>query len=422
MKNKDDIKNTAEEPIDTKTEENIDDDDLDNQIVGKEKLLDFQLVKNYISEKDDEEDDEETEDEVDERVMFNKRSPKNNKKRSGKGRVIAIVLSCIAVFIIAVALICLHDIIALFKPMDNAKQFKIEQGQSISEISEKLNNDKIIDYPILFDSYCRVTGKGNKIQIGTFNLSPGMSYKSILDKITDSSQSKNKSMLLFNEGIDMFDLKKKNENVIKELNNKEIYSSFDFYKQLPEDKISSAYFPMEGFCAPNSYDISMEDPSSVAKSVFVQTDKLFKETKLNEVQSSEEVYKIITLASIIEKESYGAKDMSKISSVLHNRLNNSNEYPKLECDPTRKYGEKIDKELKTKNITDSNIPKEYNTYNCKGLPKGPICNPSKDAILAAMNPEKTEYYYFCANIKTKETFFSKTYEEHKQNLVKAGLK
>ena len=63
----------------------------------------------------------------------------------------------------------------------------------------------------------------------------------------------------------------------------------------------------------------------------------------------------------------------------------------------------------------------YDTYNCKGLPAGPICNPGLDAINAVLNPEETEYYYFCNNLDTGKAYFAKTLEEHEKNLVKAGL-
>ena len=63
----------------------------------------------------------------------------------------------------------------------------------------------------------------------------------------------------------------------------------------------------------------------------------------------------------------------------------------------------------------------YDTYKCKGLPAGPICNPGMAAINAVLEPKKTDYYYFCNNLKTGETFYAKTLDEHEENLVKAGL-
>ena len=74
-----------------------------------------------------------------------------------------------------------------------------------------------------------------------------------------------------------------------------------------------------------------------------------------------------------------------------------------------------------KSIIDNDKVDSYNTYKCSGLPAGPICNPSVKAIKAAIYPNQTDYYYFCANINTKEVFYASDYEQHKQNLIKSGV-
>ena len=63
----------------------------------------------------------------------------------------------------------------------------------------------------------------------------------------------------------------------------------------------------------------------------------------------------------------------------------------------------------------------YDTYVCMGLPAGPVCNPGLDAINAVLYHEDTDYYYFCNNLETGESFFAETYKQHKKNLKKAGL-
>lgn len=63
----------------------------------------------------------------------------------------------------------------------------------------------------------------------------------------------------------------------------------------------------------------------------------------------------------------------------------------------------------------------YNTYKSNGLPPGPICSPGLAAIKAVLWPKETNYYYFCANIETKEVYYAETYEEHVNNLLAAGI-
>ena len=132
------------------------------------------------------------------------------------------------------------------------------------------------------------------------------------------------------------------------------------------------------------------------------------------------LHELLTLASIIQAEAPNVEEMARVSSVYHNRLNNSSVFPKLQADPTRDYANEIILE----NLGDrlSSIALEYNTYESDSLPPGPINNPGIDAILAALAPADTPYYYFCTNLQTGEFYYAETLEEHNQNVYKAGLR
>ena len=122
---------------------------------------------------------------------------------------------------------------------------------------------------------------------------------------------------------------------------------------------------------------------------------------------------IITLASIIEKET-GAKEERKIvSSVFHNRLNKR---MPLQSDPTTIYGIW---DRYTGNITKDDLRQytPYNTYKIFGLPPGPICNPGKDSIIAALYPDSTTYLYFVSSNDGTHTF-SEDYGAHKKAVNK----
>jgi UPF0755 protein len=126
------------------------------------------------------------------------------------------------------------------------------------------------------------------------------------------------------------------------------------------------------------------------------------------------VDEILIIASLIEKEAGTQSDFFDISSVFNNRLNAPSKYPYLESDATVVYaihhetGERI-------NPTGQDMTYEspYNTYTNKGLPPGPIANPSASAIRAALYPSVTDYYYFFSE-STYVTHYSTTYEEHKK--------
>ncbi len=120
--------------------------------------------------------------------------------------------------------------------------------------------------------------------------------------------------------------------------------------------------------------------------------------------------KIITVASIIEKEAANRTEMPKISSVIFNRLNKK---MKLQMDGTLNYGQYSHTKVTPQRI--KNDLSRYNTYKHKGLPTIPICNVSKEAIISAINPVDTNYLYFMKNSKGTHNFSSK-YKEHIKNI------
>ena len=127
------------------------------------------------------------------------------------------------------------------------------------------------------------------------------------------------------------------------------------------------------------------------------------------------VHSMVTLASIIEKETGVPEERSVISSVFHNRLKRG---MRLESDPTVIYPIKdFDGNLTKKHLS---APSPYNTYKIRGLPPGPIANPGREAILAALYPAETDYLYFVSK-KDSTHKFSKRYSEHLRAIQKYQL-
>ena len=132
---------------------------------------------------------------------------------------------------------------------------------------------------------------------------------------------------------------------------------------------------------------------------------------------------VVTLASMVQKEAANVEDMYYVASVFLNRIRNSESFPKLESDVTILYVENEikpyieDGSLRYKRYADA-----YNTYNCNGIPAGPVCNPGLDAIDAVLNAAETNYFFFCANEDTGEVFYAETKEQHEENLILAELR
>ena len=118
------------------------------------------------------------------------------------------------------------------------------------------------------------------------------------------------------------------------------------------------------------------------------------------------------MASLIQAEARFTSEMPVIASVYYNRLRKGY---RLECDPTVIYAIGHHKNILT--YKDLKINSPYNTYKYYGLPPGPICNPGKMAIRAALAPAKTDYLYFVANTDGHH-LFAKSLREHEKNIRK----
>lgn len=352
-----------------------------------------------------------------------KKNEKNKKKH-----IIFLILASVFILMLTFVLITINEVYSCFKSNGYERVIDIPYGSSTKKISYILKENQIIDYPWLFSTYASANGIQN-LKYGTFNLNTSMSYDEIIGILSEDSNNVNQDKFVISEGSDMFTLCSSNEchkfisseEIVKELNNKENYSKYNFTKKISESEISKSYYPMEGFCAMATFYIdSKSDAKSIANNILRKTDELLSNLYDDISNSKMDLWEIMTIASIIEAETSNEDDMKNISSVLHNRYKNDS-YQSLKCDPTKKYALKIKENMEKYQNVDNGKVDSYNTYKCFGLPSGPICNPSIKAIKAAIYPNQTNYYYFCANINTKEVFYASDYEEHKQNLIKSGV-
>ena len=128
-----------------------------------------------------------------------------------------------------------------------------------------------------------------------------------------------------------------------------------------------------------------------------------------------EVQKIVTMASIIEKETAVAEERPLVASVYYNRLAQN---MALQADPSVIYAELLDGTYGgALHHSDMRFQSAYNTYAHPGLPPGPISNPGRTSLEAAMHPAKTDYYYFVSDGNSHHRF-SRSLEEHNQNVAR----
>ena len=193
----------------------------------------------------------------------------------------------------------------------------------------------------------------------------------------------------------------------------------NFEKQVKSS--SKKFYKMEGYFFPDTYQFYLEeDPKNVAKKVCKNFEYKVTPDMYGRMEDlGMTLDETITLASIVQAEASSSIDMKLVSSVFHNRLNNPDQFPLLQSDPTTNYVEEVIKpnlEIYSQSMCDA-----YDTYKGGGLPPGAICNPGIEAIQAVLYPRETDYYYFCSDLDTGEFFFATTLDEHEANLVKAHL-
>ncbi|MFU0826796.1 MAG: Endolytic murein transglycosylase [Lachnoclostridium sp.] len=184
-------------------------------------------------------------------------------------------------------------------------------------------------------------------------------------------------------------------------------NSIELPFNIPESEMRC--FRLEGYLYPDTYEFyRLSKGTDVINRILKNTkSKLTAEYKQKAESLGFTMDEIITMASLIEKEAPDRDTMRKVSSVIHNRLAIN---MKLQLDATVYYVERYIKPNISGDINRYNS--YYNTRKCSALPAGPICNPGKKAIEAALNPADTDYLYFYSD-KAGNYYFSATYEEIK---------
>lgn len=180
-------------------------------------------------------------------------------------------------------------------------------------------------------------------------------------------------------------------------------------------------FLLEGYVFPDTYEFYTDESAESVLARFLRNtqSKITEEMKEKAKKLGYSMDEIITLASIIQSEAGIVNEMGKVSSVLHNRLESA-DYGMLQCDVTINY---VNENILTSPYIKGDktrFSEYYNTYKKGGLPVGAICNPGADAINAALEPEKTDYFFFVTD-KDWNYYYASTYEEHLNNCKICGI-
>lgn len=303
--------------------------------------------------------------------------------------------------------------------------FSIESGSSLTRVSNHLEEKGLIHNRSVFKYYCDFLGFGQKIQSGEYKLSRAMNMTEIAEQLTMGDGKPITQKMTIIPGWSIEDI----ANYLAEkqfISDKQAFLAAcktgeqykDYYyinDVIHSPNVGQRKYVLEGYLSPNTYEIYTNSSiDTIIKKLLGQTEALFPDSYHDRATTlGMTMDQILTLASLIEKEAKTA-DFEKVSAVFHNRLKDK---IKLGSDVTIHYVTGIRK--MSLSAEDLKVNSPYNTYQNSGLPLGPICSPSQNAITAALYPDEgfiaEKYLYFCSkDPNTGELHFSKTLQEHEQ--------
>ena len=333
-----------------------------------------------------------------------------NKKKKMPGFVKIVIMFGIALALATVIIIALVDFIGLTFNNDKTAEINIKSGFSTAQIAEELQDKGVIKFPLLFRVYSRLSHADGYYQFGMYEIKDSQGYSSIIRTLKQPGQSGEVVNITIPEGYSVQEIAKlMQENGVcseKEFINavKNTEYEYDFIKDIPTH---SVYYRLEGYLYPDTYQLFKNTDGNsgqacaerAVKKMLEQMNNVIDDELINSAQKrGYSVHEVLTLASIVELEASGyTNDMAKVAQVFYNRLRWTDQPAMLGSTPTSDYPDS-----------------RYDTNKNEGLPPGPLCSPSIDAIKAALNPDtsvKADYFVTDKNMKF---YYTDSYDEHNE--------
>ena len=348
-------------------------------------------------------------------------------KQNKKAWVIIAVCIAAAVLISTYAISCMNDILAIGRDSETVVTVNIPAQTDTKGAIEILRDNKLIKHKY----FCRICAKvleyrDDNYLTGIYYLTESMGLENMLSSFKKPTVTGETVTLTFPEGYTVNQIAEKLEKYevcsqtafFATVRDVDFSTEYSFIAQI--DNKDKRYQVLEGYLYPDTYEFYIGENASSVIRKFLDNfkNKWTDEYKAQADKIGMSIDDVITLASIIEKEAYGADQMPLVSSVFHNRLNKSGIYPTLGSDATKEYVSEYISKSVTNSAELSSYQKNYDTYKCAGLPVGAICNPGNDAINAALFPANTGYYYFLHD-NDKKIYLAATDSEHNQNSLAA---
>lgn len=294
--------------------------------------------------------------------------------------------------------------------------YTVEDGTSPTEVITDLKNQGYIKS----SKYALKLIGDNQVYANTYGISKSMTTTQIVDIITNPVSNAEGTVgckLVIPEGSSVVYIANQisscsnysSDQVLTYLNDEVNLEKYiqEYWFLTDEILNPDIKYPLEGYIAPGTYIVTENlDIEDIVKMLLDGSEKYFSEFKDSKFLDKYTFHQILTLSSIIERETINDSDKPKVSEVFYNRI--AQDMP-LQSDITVLYAMQEQKEKVTYEDLEYDSP--YNTYLYTGLPPGPIANSSTKSIEAAINPEKSDNLYFFAD-QNGNIYYSKTYDEH----------
>ena len=294
-----------------------------------------------------------------------------------------------------------------------ARVVTIDPGEGFGAVSRKLRDAGLIQSPFQFRLFAQLSGAHRTIKAGEFQLYGTMTPREILTTLVEGD------VLLYRVTIpEGYTLRQIADTVAQA----GFGDAATFHRIAADPAVVQAEGfagrTLEGYLFPDTYYFPRNyPPDQIIAAMTRRFRQAFSEAWRARADAlGMSLHQVVTLASIIEKETGAPAERPLIASVFHNRLERG---MRLETDPTVIYGiEDFDGNLTRKHLR---TPTAYNTYLIKGLPPGPIASPGKAALEAALYPAESDYLFFVSR-RDGTHQFSSTLEEHREAVRKYQLR
>ena len=344
-----------------------------------------------------------------------------------------VFILCVSVILACLAWMAASDMLALNKDDFTAKvtlPMSIFSSQTVDTFDEKgnktgtervtkadigyvadtLKDAGLIQYKWLFEAFCRFSHADEKVSPGEYELQSSFDYRALVQNMRPGSGAALTIDVTFPEGFNM-------RQIFMRLEEKGV-SSFDdlmdaaaeykFNYSFLENKATGEASRLEGYLFPDTYQFYVGMQASSAINKFLENFHYVMSADMLQMAENRglSIDEVITVASMIEREAANDSERARIASVIYNRL--AANMP-LGLESTILYAHPEHEGAPTAEMIAEESP--YNTLNHTGLPPTPICNPGRASIMAALNPETTNYYYFTLDTDTGMHRFFTNYAE-----------